>query len=189
MTEGAHWERTAREIACEGRIVDVYRDTVRIEQDGTSRETTYDVVHHPGAVAIVALYDDGTVALLDQYRYAVGDRLREIPAGTLEDGESFEACAERELAEETGSRAGRWTALATFYTTPGFCDEAMRLFLAEDLTDAESAPDEDELLELVRVPLADAALAAERGELRDAKTIAGLLLARARLEREGRFPA
>ena len=189
MTEDARWERIARTVACEGRVVDVFRDTVRIERDGETRESTYDVVHHPGAVAVVALYGDGTVALLEQFRYAVGERLREIPAGTLEEGETFEACAERELVEETGSRAARWTTLATFFTTPGFCDEAMRMFLAEDLSDAEGAPDEDEHLELVRVPLADAVAAAERGELKDAKTIAGLLLARARLEHEGRWPA
>jgi ADP-ribose pyrophosphatase len=189
VTAEARWERLAREVVSEGRVVDVYKDAVRIERDGRVRESTFDVVHHPGAVAIVALYADGTVALLDQFRYAVGKRLREIPAGTLEEEESFEACAVRELAEETGCRAERWTELATFYTTPGFCDETMRLFLAEDLADAEGAPDEDEHLELVRVPLADAVAAAERGELGDAKTIAGLLLARARLTREGRWPA
>ena len=189
MTEDARWERFAREVVSEGRVVDVYRDVVRIERDGRVRESTFDVVHHPGAVAIVALHADGTVALLDQFRYAVGKRLREIPAGTLEEGESFEACAVRELAEETGCRAERWTELATFYTTPGFCDEAMRMFLAEDLGDAEGVPDEDEHLELVRIPLAEAVAAAERGEIADAKTIAGLLLTRARLVREGRWLA
>jgi len=183
------WERLAREVVYEGRVVNVVRDTVRVERDGGARETAYDLVRHPGAVAVVALYDDGTVALLEQFRYAVGGVLREIPAGTVEEGESFETCAERELAEETGSRADRWTALATFYTTPGFCDENMRVFLAEGLSDAGGSPDEDEVLELVRVPLVEAVAAAERGEIEDAKTVAGLLLARARLEREGRWPA
>ncbi len=188
MTEAARWERLAREKTYGGRVVDMYRDRVRVERDGETREVVYDVVHHPGAVAVVALFDDGTVALVDQYRYAAGARLREIPAGTLEEGESYESCAERELAEEVGCRAARWTPLATFHTTPGFCDETMRVFLAEELTEASGDPDDDEDLELARVPLREAVEQAARGELGDAKTIAGLLLARAWLEREGRWP-
>lgn len=176
------WERLSREVVFEGRVVDVFRDTVRIERDGEEREAVYDLVHHPGAVAIVAVFDDGTVALVDQFRYAVGASIREIPAGTLEEGESFESCAERELAEEIGCRAERWTALATVFTTPGFSDEKMRIFLAEELSEAAGERDQDEHLEVVRVPLRVAVDQARRGEIEDAKTVAGLALAWARLQ-------
>lgn len=182
------WERLAREVAFEGRVVDVYRDRVRVERDGEARESEYDLVHHPGAVAIVAVFDDGTVALLEQFRYAVGGSIREIPAGTLDEGESYEACAERELAEEIGYRADRWTPLATFYTTPGFCDEEMRIFMAEGLSEADGAKDEDELFEVVRVPITTAVEWAEAGQIPDAKSMVGLFLARARLQTEGRWP-
>ena len=188
MEEPVRWERIGREVAFEGRVVDVWRDRVRIERGGEARETVIDLVHHPGAVAIVALDRDGTVALLRQFRYAAAGEIWEIPAGTLEEGESFEACARRELAEEAGVRAARWTPLVTVYTTPGFCDEEMRVFLAEDLTAAEGTLDADELFELARVPLVEALAWSASGEVRDAKTLVGLYAARARLEREGRWP-
>lgn len=182
------WERLGREVAFEGRVVDVWQDRVRIAHDGESREAVYDVVHHPGAVAVVPLFDDGTIAMLRQFRYATGGYILEIPAGTLEEGESFESCAVRELAEEIGCRAARWSRLAHFYTTPGFCDEEMRIYLAEGLTDAGGTPDEDELLEVVHIVLAEAVERAARGEIQDAKTLIGLHTARARLEAEGRWP-
>lgn len=182
------WERLDRRTVYAGWVVDVHVDRVRIETGGDVRESEYDVVHHPGAASIVALYEDGTVALLTQFRYPVGGWIREIPAGSLEDGESYETCAERELAEEVGVRAGRWTPLATYHTTPGFCDEEMRVFLAEDLTPADRALDADEHLTVERVPLADAVSEAEGGGIPDAKTIVGLCAARARLVDEGRWP-
>ncbi|HUP00513.1 MAG TPA: NUDIX hydrolase [Gemmatimonadota bacterium] len=171
-------ERIDRETLYRGRVVDVWRDTVRIRADGESRESRYDVVHHPGASAVVPLFSDGTVALIHQYRYPVGDTIWEIPAGTLDGGESYEACAARELEEEAGCRAGRWTHLTTFYTTPGFCDEELRVFLAEDLTECQPANEEDEHLEVVRVPIGDALAWAASGKIRDAKTLLGLFAAR-----------
>ncbi|MBW3660801.1 MAG: NUDIX hydrolase [Gemmatimonadetes bacterium] len=183
------WERLARETVYRGRVVDVWSDRVRIESEGESRESGYDVVHHPGAASIVPLFEDGTVALIHQFRYAVGGEIWEIPAGSLSEGESFEACAEREIEEEIGWRAGRWTTLATFYTTPGFCDEEMRLFLAEDLEPGERALDEDEHLRVERMPLEAALAQVASGEIHDAKTLVGLLATRARLEDEGRWPS
>ncbi len=182
------WERLARETVHEGRVVDLWVDRVRIVAGGEARETDYDVVHHPGAASIVPLFDDGTVGLVHQFRYAVEGEIWEIPAGSLRDGESFEACAEREIEEEIGWRAARWTPLATFYTTPGFCDEEMRLFLAEDLSPGERALDEDEHLRVERIALPDAVGMIGSGEIRDAKTIVGLLATRARLEEERRWP-
>jgi ADP-ribose pyrophosphatase len=183
------WVRVAREAAFEGRVVDVFRDTVRVLRDGEERESVYDLVHHPGATAIVPLFEDGSVALLHQFRYAVGTAIWEIPAGTLEPDEPFLECARRELEEEIGHRAGRWTPLATFYTSPGFCDEELHVFLAEDLSPGRVGPDPDEHLEVVRVPLAEAVAWIGSGRIVDAKTIVGLLRARAQLESEGRWPA
>lgn len=183
------WERLDREVTYEGHVVDVYRDRVRTRRDGQVRETSYDVVHHPGAASIVALFPDGTVALLRQFRYVVDEEIWEIPAGTVHADESFEACAARELEEETGWRPGRLEPLSTFYTTPGFSDEEMRVFLAEDLEPGTRALDEGEHLIVERVALPTALEWAEAGRIRDAKTIAGLFAARRRLEATGRWPA
>jgi ADP-ribose pyrophosphatase len=181
------WERLDREVVFTGRVVAVHRDRVRIARDGETREAVYDVVHHPGAVAIVALFEDGQVALLRQFRYAVGGTIWEIPAGTLEPGESPRACAERELVEEIGFRARSWKPLVDFYTSPGFCDETMSVFLAEDLVEAESAPEADEHLEVLRLPLEEAIGWVGTGRIRDAKTVIGLHAVRALLESEGRW--
>lgn len=182
------WQRVDRETVYEGRVVDVRRDTVRITAHGETRETRYDVIHHPGAAAIVPLLADGTVVLIHQFRYAVGESIWEIPAGSLGEGEPFLDCAVRELAEETGYRAGRWTELIAFYTTPGFCDEELRVFLAEELTEGEGANEADEHLEVVRVPLSQALSWAESGKIRDAKSLLGLWAARAHLEETGHRP-
>jgi ADP-ribose pyrophosphatase len=187
VPSAVEWTRIDREVLYQGRVVEVYRDRVHIGRDET-REVVYDLVHHPGAVAIVPLFEDGRIALLHQFRYAVSGTIWEIPAGTLEPGESPEACAARELVEEIGCRAGRWTPLVDFYTSPGFCDETMRVFLAEDLTESEAALEPDEHIEVTRVPLAGAVGWAEAGRIRDAKTLVGLHAARTRLESEGRWP-
>jgi ADP-ribose pyrophosphatase len=180
------WERTRREVVFEGRVIEVFRDTVRARRDGVEREMTYDLVHHPGAAAIVPLHADGTVTLLQQFRYALGREIWEIPAGTLEDGEPFLECALRELEEETGHRAARWTELATFHPSPGFCDEELRVFLAEDLTEGTGGPEPDEYLEAARVPLAEAIGWIETGRIVDAKSIVGLLAAGRLLASGGR---
>jgi 8-oxo-dGTP pyrophosphatase MutT (NUDIX family) len=151
-----------------------------------------DLVGHPGAVAIVAVDDRDRVALVRQYRVAVGRALLEIPAGGLDlqaDGskEAPEHAARRELEEETGFRAGTWRRLGSFFSAPGFAEEEMHLFLATDLAPADPAdgarlaPDEDERLVLEWLPWREAVAACERGDIADAKSIVGLFwLARLR---------
>jgi ADP-ribose diphosphatase len=140
------------------------------EWDGHERE----IVEHPGAVAVVAVARDGAVTLVRQRREAVRKLLLELPAGTLEDGETPLECARRELEEETGLTGGDWRELAAFYTTPGFCRERMHLFLAQGVEPGTARPEADEELEVVR--LSGGELAAHLGEIEDAKTLAGLLL-------------
>lgn len=144
-----------------------------------------DVVRHPGAVAIVALDEADRLLLVRQWRQPAGRSLLEIPAGTLDRDpvtgalEDPELASRRELEEETGYRADSWEKLGTFWTAPGFASELMHLYLATDLVAAgpgRLTPDADEALELVRLPVADALAAAERGDVHDAKTMIGILL-------------
>jgi ADP-ribose pyrophosphatase len=133
-----------------------------------------EIVEHPGAVAIVPLDRDGLLTLVRQRREAVRINLLELPAGTLEQGESPLDCARRELEEETGLTGGTWRRRAAFYTTPGFCRERMHLFIAEDLDPGPARPEDDEEFELVRWPKPD--IEAHLHEIEDAKTLVGLLL-------------
>jgi ADP-ribose pyrophosphatase len=133
-----------------------------------------EIVEHPGAVAIVAVDDDGTVTLVRQLREAARKHLLELPAGTLEVGEEPLDSARRELEEETGLTGGEWRELAAFYTTPGFCRELMHLFAAEGVQQGAANPEDDEELELVRLPVSE--IGGHLAEIEDAKTLAGLLL-------------
>jgi ADP-ribose pyrophosphatase len=133
-----------------------------------------EIVEHPGAVAIVAVDDEDTVALVRQRREAARKELVELPAGTLEDGEQPLESARRELEEETGLTGGNWRELAAFYTTPGFCRERMHVFVAEGVQRGPASPEDDEQLELVRWRVEE--IADRLGEIEDAKTLAGLLL-------------
>jgi ADP-ribose pyrophosphatase len=133
-----------------------------------------DVVVHGPAVAIVAVDLKQTVTLVRQERVPAGGSLLELPAGGVEAGESPLETAKRELREETGLHGGEWVEVATFFTTPGFCDEKMHLFLATGLEHGEAEPDGGEDLELVRVPLAE--IPSLLDEIEDAKTLVGLLL-------------
>jgi ADP-ribose pyrophosphatase len=133
-----------------------------------------EIVEHPGAVAIVAVDEDGTVALVRQRREAARKSLLELPAGTLEAGETPLESARRELEEETGLTGGTWRELAAFYTTPGFCRERMHLFAAEGVESGQASPEPDEELELVRWRVDE--VASRLAEIEDAKTLAGLLL-------------
>jgi ADP-ribose pyrophosphatase len=177
------------EILHHGRLGDLRIDTVRF-RDG--RESTREILSHPGAVAIVALDPQDRVLLVRQWRTAAAQVLLEIPAGTLDlidpvarTIEDPASAAPRELEEETGYRAKTWRKLAAFWTVPGFATELMHLYLATDLSPAHGdrlGPDEDERLELVRLPWAEAVAAVERGEICDAKSMVGLYwLARLKL--------
>ncbi|HEY7421333.1 MAG TPA: NUDIX hydrolase [Gaiellaceae bacterium] len=137
-------------------------------------ENEREIVEHPGAVAMVAVDDEGYVALVRQLREATRQRLLELPAGTAEEGEEPLETARRELQEECGLTGGEWRELAAFWTTPGFCRERMHLFAAEGVERGEASPAADEELELVRWPVGEIALRLH--EIEDAKTLAGLLL-------------
>jgi len=168
-------ERLASEIVFAGRMLRVERDRVRLPN---GRESTREIVRHPGAVAIVALRGSD-VLLVRQYRYALDAETLEIPAGKLEAAEEPLRCAERELQEETGY-AGNLVSLGTYYSTPGFTDERMHLFLAKDLCWAPLAADADEFLKVEAVPWDEAVAKALRAEFHDAKTIMGILLVQCR---------
>ncbi|MEY2397210.1 MAG: ADP-ribose pyrophosphatase [Actinomycetota bacterium] len=140
-----------------------------------------DIVHHPGAVSVVPLESDGTVLLVRQYRAAVNRELLEIPAGKRDvQDEPPELTAHREMAEEVGRKAARMDLLGTFYNSPGFCDELSFTFLARDLSEVaiEAQSVEEEAMTIVRVGLDDAIALVTTGEIVDAKTIIGLVLAR-----------
>lgn len=155
-----------------GRAVQLNVDRIRLPN---GREMDFELVHHPGAAAVVPLLDDETVLLIRQYRYATGGWLLEIPAGTLEPGESPESCALRETEEETGYRAGRLEPLGWIWTSPGVLDEKIWLYLARDLTPARQDLQPDEVLTVVPVRLAEAVDQARRGEIHDAKSVCALL--------------
>jgi ADP-ribose pyrophosphatase len=145
------------------------------------RRTTLNIVEHPGAVAVVPIHLNGDVVLLRQFRAAAGGTIWEIPAGTREPGEPPAKTARRELAEETGLKARRWTKIGDFYTAPGFCTEKIATYLARGLEETDGGCEADEALVPRRVPFAEALRMVARGVIRDAKTIAGLHLAQRHL--------
>jgi ADP-ribose pyrophosphatase len=177
---GHDYRVLASESVFEGHVIALRRDTVAMPGGGDS---VREVVSHPGAVAVVALDDDGRVVLLRQYRHPVGQYLWELPAGLRDaDGEPPLETAKRELAEEVQLAADRWSLLTTTYSTPGFCDEMVLVYLAEGLRDAprpEGFAAEHEELDMTveRVPLADAVQRVFDGAIRNAAAVIGLLAA------------
>ena len=160
-----------------GRVVRLDLDTVRFP-DGSTGEL--ELIRHPGAAAIVPcasdpLGADPTILLIRQYRYATGGELWEIPAGTLDPGEDPEACARRELLEETGVTAARLQRLTSIWTTPGFTNEVIHLYLATGLTSGEPSRERDEFIEVVPQPLSRVLALIRDGEIRDAKTVVAIL--------------
>ena len=155
----------------EGRVIDLWIEEVTLPN---GRSVALEVVHHPGAAAIVAVDAHDDVTLIRQWRHAAGGYIWEVPAGTLAAGEAPERCAQRELREEAGLVAGQWTALGSILTTPGFCDERIHLFLARDLSESTQQLDHDEVLTVSRKPLAHALEMIRSGEIEDAKSIAAL---------------
>jgi len=154
-----------------GRIVDLRLEEVTLPNQVT---VTLEIIRHPGAAAVVALDADGCVTLVHQFRHAAGGFIWEIPAGKLDPGEQPVQCAARELREEAGLVAGELIALGSILTAPGFCDERIHLFLARRLTTAAQRLDHDEVLSVSRVPLSEAIEMIRRGDIVDAKSIAGL---------------
>lgn len=161
----------ASRIVYQGRVITVRVDDVRLPG---GQRVAREVVDHPGAVVIAALDSRGDVTLVVQYRHAVGDRLLELPAGTLEPGEDPLDTAVRELREEAGLAAGRWDRLGSFFSSPGFLREEMYAFLARDLTQVPAEPESDEDITLVLRSLAS--LLQDPGDVPDSKSLATLLL-------------
>lgn len=177
-----HEKTLSSERVYSGKIINVRVDTVLLP-DG--RTGTREVVEYAGAVAVVALTDDKEVVMVRQYRHPVGRALVEIPAGKIEETEDPETSARRELIEEAGIKAGSWRRLGRFYSTPGFTSEMMHLYLARDLSFHQQSPDEDEFVEVVRIPFPEALKMVYKGEICDAKSICGLLWSSKVLEQRG----
>jgi ADP-ribose pyrophosphatase len=156
----------------DGSFLKVHRDTVRLP-DGSEGSREY--IRHPGAVAIVALFEDGSVLLERQYRYPSRREFIEIPAGKLEPGEPHLDTAQRELLEETGYVAAEWTRLGAIHTAIAYTDEAIELFLAKGLEQRAAKLDAGEFLEVLRVPFDEAIAMIRDGSITDSKTIVGLL--------------
>jgi ADP-ribose pyrophosphatase len=155
-----------------GKLFQVFKDRVRLE---SGRETTREIVRHPGSVAIIPRQRDGRIVLVRQFRYVTGRELWEIPAGTLDKpGEAVSDAARRELAEEAGLKANRWTTLGTAYLMPGYCDERMTFFLAEDLLPTEAHAELDESFKVNPFDIHDLQVLRSTGELQDAKSLLGL---------------
>ncbi len=163
----------------DGKVFDVDRDVLRFD-DG--REVAMDIVRHRASVVIVPMPSADDIILVRQYRHAIGSWLWELPAGTSDPGEDADTAAARECHEEIGLVPGRMTRLGAMYPTPGFCDEEMVFYLAEDLREPTHAAalDEDEQLEPRAFRLAELEAMADRGELNDMKTLAGLALLKRR---------
>jgi ADP-ribose pyrophosphatase len=166
------------EVAYKGKIINVYRDTV-LEPNG--KEATREVVRHSGSVVILASDDssdpnDPTLILIRQYRHAAGQFLIELPAGRIDAGEPPLAAAKREMIEETGFRARRWTRLVNYFASPGFLGESMTIFVARDLRPGDATPEEDEQIEILPTPLSKALELIAEGSIHDGKTLIGLSL-------------
>ncbi len=165
----------------QGRVFKLIREKMRLP-NGTTVDL--DIIRHPGAAAMVPLKDDGSLIMVRQYRHAVGGYIWEIPAGTLDHGESPLECAKRELIEETGYAAESWEGLGTIIPVPGYSDEKIHIFLAADLHAALQNLDSDEIIHVREVPFEKAFAMIEKGEIKDSKTITSLFLAKRRLEKK-----
>ena len=165
---------TKSHLILDGKMLKVSIDDLVLPNNQACQ---FEIVRHPGAAVIVPVDDQGRVTLVRQYRYVCNEWLLEVPAGKLDPGEEPEACAKRELPEETGLVAGKLKSLGTIYPTPGFCDEKLWLYLARDLTQASQNLDADEVLEVETYALAKAVERALKGDIQDAKTVCALLRA------------
>ena len=173
-------KKVSSETVYKGKILNLRVDDVELPN---GKITKREVVEHAGAVAVVPVNEKNELLLVRQYRYPVGKVLLEVPAGKLEKGEDPEACAVRELAEETGCRAKDMKLLFSFYSTPGFSNEKMYVYLARGLTYLGEHPDEDEFIEASPVPLQAALDLIDRGEICDAKSIIGILAVKREMDK------
>ncbi len=170
-----------QETVFRGKLLHVRRDQVELEN---GHQSVREFCMHPGGVGVLPLTEDGQVLLVEQFRYAYGAELLEIPAGKLEPGEDPLVCGIRELKEETGCSASEMIPLGCIYPTPGYVDEKLYLYLARGLTQGEASPDEGEFLNLHRIPLEELLKRVMNDEIHDAKTVVAALKTSRLLEEE-----
>jgi ADP-ribose pyrophosphatase len=184
----AQVEVLSSKVAFDGPLFRVLREEVREPGNKISHR---DIIRHNGSVVILAVDDsskkDPLIVMERQYRHAAGQYLWEVPAGKMDEGEERLAAAKRELKEETGYRAKKWTKLVRYFASPGFLGEWMQVFLAEDLIAGEAEPEEDELLEVVLAPLSEVLRMIDEGKILDGKTLVAVqLYARLRAKKKTR---
>jgi ADP-ribose pyrophosphatase len=177
-TKAGKAKLVSSKLAYKGKVFNVFTDTI-IEPGG--HKNTRDVIRHNGSVVMIAVDDstnpaDPDIILERQYRHAAGQYLIELPAGTRDPGETPLAAAKRELIEETGYRAKKWTMLVKYFASPGFLGEWMQIYVAQNLRQGEAALEEDEHLEVFRLPLSEALKLIADGKIHDGKTLIGLSL-------------
>lgn len=165
-------KKLSSKVVYEGKVITVERDDVEIS---TGRKSFREVARHPGGVVILALKDSETILLVKQFRYPIMTADLELPAGKLERGEDPDLAAKRELEEETGYRAKNWSSLGYIYTTPGFCDEKLYLYKAENLEFVGEHPDEGEIIKALEISKTELMQKIKSGEINDAKTICTVL--------------
>jgi ADP-ribose diphosphatase len=173
------FELIKSELLFKGRAFAIRRDYLKTPN---GRETKIDVVEHGGSVVLIPIDNDGNMLFVRQYRHPAGKDLLELPAGTRDGDEPHEHCAAREIREETGMEAGKLQKVGEFFLAPGYSSEFMVVFLATELKDNPLNPDDDEFLQLEKIPVKNAIEMAEQGKVPDAKSLAALLLARPYLE-------
>ena len=165
--------KLSSEMKFDGKLIKVTYDIA----DVNGKEAWREVVHHPGASAVVAIDEENRIIMEKQFRYALNDYLLEIPAGTLDAGEDPLVCAKRELEEETGIIASEWISLGTIATSPGFCNEVIHLYVAKGLSKGEIHWDEDEYVEVERYTMDELLQCIKEETIKDSKTLSALLLA------------
>jgi ADP-ribose pyrophosphatase len=159
-----------------GKIVNLVVDHVRYD---SGNESVREIIEHPGGGVVLAAFENNDILLVKQFRYPIGGEVIELPAGKLDAKEDPQRCAERELREETGYVAARWTKLTTMMTTPGFCNERLHIFMAQNLSlspQGQSLEEGEQTIKLLRVPLVEAIAMVEREEIVDGKSIAGIFM-------------
>ena len=159
-----------------GKIVNLVVDHVRYD---SGNESVREIIEHPGGSVVLAVFENDDILLVQQFRYPIGGEVIELPAGKLDAKEDPQHCAERELREETGYLAGRWAKLTTMMTTPGFCNERLHIFMAQDLSlspQGQSLEEGEQTIKLLRIPLVEAIAMVERNEIVDGKSIAGIFI-------------
>ena len=165
--------KLSSEMKFDGKLIKVTYDVAEVN----GKEAWREVVHHPGASAVVAIDEDNRIIMEKQFRYALNDYLLEIPAGKLDAGEDPLVCAKRELEEETGIIASEWISLGTIATSPGFCNEVIQLYVAKGLSKGEIHWDEDEYVEVERYTFDELLQRIKEEKIKDSKSLSALLLA------------